>query len=1356
MKNHFDPDSLGDPELQSLLVACLEKIERGEALDRETLLQEHPKFAQPLAEFLDNQEMLREFASGIRDGFESPPRPAAAGLEMTMDSGASSREFSVGEEIRYIGEYEVLSEIARGGMGIVFKARQQNLNRVIALKMILAGRLADAAEVERFQREARAAGRLKHPNIVPVHEIGEHEGRHYFTMDYIDGRSLSDMIRESALAPRRAAKIVCVVAEAVHFAHQKGTLHRDLKPANILLGEDDTPHITDFGLAKVLDAIDDDSRSELTATGQILGTPSYMSPEQAEAKPSLVGLASDIYSLGAILYACLTGRAPFVADSPVDTLLQVLRNDPVSPRILNPMVPRDLETICLKCLSKEPHKRYGTAQQLADDLKRYLNDQPVLARPIGRIAKTSRWARRNPWIASLATISVLLLVSGTAISSYFAIEAHNRADAETVARTEAEQARMDAEHARDATAEAQTQTEAALTDEEAARRLAEHATKQAQWQTYVARLQPIRQAWLEQQYGHLDRLLTQASPQANEPDFRGWEWDFFAAVVQMISPRVGEKQKFDGRFVYDRPSDRIFAWSGGELTIWDLKSKAAVDTLRANPRQETLSVSPAGNRIAVGNWFGTAFIFDLEKTTHRETPIKVFKALQFPDPVNEHYVAGTRWAEAGSTLAVAIRGGEVSTWDTDDWSLERVLQKSEYDNTMGDLDWHPKSGLATGHRGHFNIWDIESGERLLTHKWRDKADERDRIVQSVRWSPEGDKLALANDGLRIWDNESKTLGDLIPVGSAPAVVWLDEHRVACGGDDQAIILCNADSGTIERKLRVHSGAVHSLAVRDEHTILSGAANDGIRMTRTDIANPGVASVQAHDGAAMEVEWSPDGTQLLTCGKDGKAIVWDSQTLKQTMTLVPDDANDLPIVWDADWNTTGDQIATIDDVGTLRLWDVQTGSVQRQRKLDRLQEPRLEWRPSQRYIVIGNADPQLVDDSTLAPVWKAGESPVNWRIEMQISPDGLRAVGTSTYGNVLIISLDPPAITHRFEMGDPGVGAATWSPDGKRFIVAGADLSIYDADSCTRVARLEGHRGPVGGVGYQPNGTRIASAGRDGFVHVWDAASGDLLVRIPILDQTPLIAIAWSPDGRRIATVNENGVLVVLGSATFKRDKSPEVATDFELAPKEQLAKLTLAIGRHPQNNVLIHKRAIWHSKHAQWREALVDLEKCLELAPDNNWQRSEAARAALMAGDIESYHRHLNINLEKRLPDYDFSQGASAAGYLARTATLVSDAIDDLKLLWPLAFAFSEDNLDNGYIANIPIAMVMLRLGDYKTVLQCTDERILPPTEQVDRVLFRALRALALEQLGTHNDAVAEIESRKQIGVGNLAAGRCR
>ena len=344
MTNPLDSQFLDDPEFQSLLVGCLESLQRGETIDRAAVAKDFPRFAEEINRFLDDRQLLEAAASGFGD--VPPSRIAISAYANTMDSNSKPSDFTIGESIRYIGEYEVLDEIARGGMGVVFRARQRKLNRVVALKMILAGRLADSSDIERFYREARAAGKLQHTNIVPVHEIGEHEGRHYFTMDFVDGPSLAETIRDETLAPRAAAELVRVTAQAVQYAHERGTIHRDLKPGNVLIDTNGQPKVTDFGLAKMLGAIDDETRADLTASGQVLGTPGYMSPEQASGKQELIGPASDIYSLGAILYASLTGRAPFVADSAVDTLMQVINREPVSPRELNPSVPKDRAIAC--------------------------------------------------------------------------------------------------------------------------------------------------------------------------------------------------------------------------------------------------------------------------------------------------------------------------------------------------------------------------------------------------------------------------------------------------------------------------------------------------------------------------------------------------------------------------------------------------------------------------------------------------------------------------------------------------------------------------------------------------------------------------------------------------------------------------------------------------------------------------------------------------------------------------------------------------------------------------------------------------------------------------------------------------
>ena len=266
-----------------------------------------------------------------------------------------------GEKIQYLGDYELLEEVARGGMGVVYKARQSSLNRIVALKLILARQMADAKEIERFHVEAEAAAQLDHPGIVPIYEVGEHDDQHYLSMAYVDGGSLAEKLLEGPLPPREAAHYVKRIAEAIAYAHERGVIHRDLKPGNVLLDVNGDPKVTDFGLAKRVGG-----DSELTATGQVLGTPAYMSPEQAAGRTHEVDTGSDVYALGAILYALLVGRPPHQAANSVDTLLQVIEQDPVSPRRLNASIPKDIDSVCLKCLEKKPSSRYASAAELAE------------------------------------------------------------------------------------------------------------------------------------------------------------------------------------------------------------------------------------------------------------------------------------------------------------------------------------------------------------------------------------------------------------------------------------------------------------------------------------------------------------------------------------------------------------------------------------------------------------------------------------------------------------------------------------------------------------------------------------------------------------------------------------------------------------------------------------------------------------------------------------------------------------------------------------------------------------------------------------------------------------------------------
>jgi hypothetical protein len=290
-------------------------------------------------------------------------------------------------------------------MGLVYRARQVSLNRPVALRMILAGQLAGEDEVKHFHLEAEAAANLDHPGIAPIHEIGEHEGQHFFSMGFVEGTSLAAKLADGPLPPNPAAALVVQIAEAVQYARAQSVIQCDLKPSNVLLDVHGRPKVTDFGLAKKLQA-----DSGLTHTGQVMGTPSYMPPEQAEGKN--VGPSADVYALGAILYFLLTGRPPFQAATPMDTLLQVVRQDPVAVRQLNATVPRDLETICLKCLEKEPKRRYATALALAEELNRFLSGEPIVARPVIPAERAGKWVWRRPVIAALLGLVTLVTALG--------------------------------------------------------------------------------------------------------------------------------------------------------------------------------------------------------------------------------------------------------------------------------------------------------------------------------------------------------------------------------------------------------------------------------------------------------------------------------------------------------------------------------------------------------------------------------------------------------------------------------------------------------------------------------------------------------------------------------------------------------------------------------------------------------------------------------------------------------------------------------------------------------------------------------------------------------------------------------
>ncbi|MCX6922051.1 MAG: serine/threonine-protein kinase [Verrucomicrobia bacterium] len=458
------------------------------------------------------------------------------------------------------GDYELLGEIGRGGMGVVYKARQKSLNRIVAVKLMLSsGQLAQPEVVQRFRTEAQAIAHLQHPNIVAIHEVGEHDGQHYFSMEYVEGRTLAEMVRDGPLAATRAATYLKTISEAVHYAHAHGILHRDLKPSNVLIDSSDQPHITDFGLAKRLENSHLSTfNPQLTLSGQVLGSPNYLSPEQAAGRQTEVGPASDVYALGAMLYHLLTGRPPFQGDSLTALLRQVMETDPIGPRLLNPGIPRDLEMICLKCLEKDRSRRYETANGLALDIERHLGHEPVLARPQSRVYRLGKLIRRNKLVFTSGAAVFAALALGTLVSTWEALRAN------------------------DARRRAERGEEKAKQNELAARVAETNALRQA----YSASLWSACDALDHAQIAAARHYLESAPP-----DFRGWEWRLLSSRLD-LSARVHEHPRSEHAQVHVLPDGRSYYEVCADPTNciqrWDIETGQVLATIGRSRRSRFL------------------------------------------------------------------------------------------------------------------------------------------------------------------------------------------------------------------------------------------------------------------------------------------------------------------------------------------------------------------------------------------------------------------------------------------------------------------------------------------------------------------------------------------------------------------------------------------------------------------------------------------------------------------------------------------------------------------------------------------------------------------------------------------------
>ncbi|HVJ79572.1 MAG TPA: serine/threonine-protein kinase, partial [Planctomycetia bacterium] len=604
----------------------------------------------------------------------------------------------------WLGDFELLGEVGRGGMGVVYKARQRRLDRIVALKVSHGGAAWLDENLVRLQYESTVVAKLDHPNIVPIHEVGRFDGRFYFSMAFVDGGSLSLAVAGGPMQSRRAAEIVRAVALGIDHAHRCGVIHRDLKPDNILLDAADRPRITDFGIAKSADM-----ECFLTRTGEILGTPCYMSPEQARGRRNDVGPATDIYSLGATLYFLLTARPPFHAATALDTIRLVVDRDPVPPRHLNPVVDRDLETICLKCLEKSPERRYATADALAADLESFLGRRPIAARPSGWFERAGRWRRRNPLAASLwACVLIVFFVA-------FGLVSWSSLRAERALREEADQ-RAEAKKARD---------------------VAVRQSEIERWERYRANMAGAVAAFQLRDVSAAEAALDEA-PERH----RNWEWRYFHNKLKLaqlaVLPRAGAVLRV--RFL---AGDKL-ASVDDRLNLWDAKSGRLLRSLGdyAPNGPPLVAVSPDGKFLAYLAAGRIIRIWDVESDRLRGS----WAGFDSP-PRTLEFHAG---AADGLQLVVCAENGRLRRFDVASLSSRDVASLTI--PRFAGTGYSCSSSLvmlSDNETGSCRLWNAVTGADL------GRTGESGAGVVMSAFSPDRERVVVAGNfpkyELQLWD-----------------------------------------------------------------------------------------------------------------------------------------------------------------------------------------------------------------------------------------------------------------------------------------------------------------------------------------------------------------------------------------------------------------------------------------------------------------------------------------------------------------------------------------------------------------------------------------------------------------------------